>query len=471
MPLADRAQTTRICIRPTAVCRELADRLAGDLSELESVQQVGPGAPADVVLALGGPPPEEGGEVWWLELVHSGAPGGSAFAALEIADDVPLAGIELCSRLDGDFRTLQTGWLRVDPYSPRRLEERCLESARILIVGALKRRARGTGRGLARSGPRVVELSASDRRRLRMRQLAGFATAQVDGATRSDHWAIGVVESPIERFLEPNFRPEVVWSPDQGAEVFAADPFARTMGAGLQVIYERFDFRFGRGTIAARAYSHGGWGPEEELLQLPSHLSYPFVIDCDGTTYLVPENAEGDGVHAYELGTRPLRWAGRILDFPCLDPTIFEHEGRWWLFGTDARIAYADVLHGWYSDDGPLGPWRAHELNPLKIDVRSSRPGGTPFRVGETLYRPAQVGTAGYGGGVAINRVDTLTPTDFRETTVRHVSPLSSRTGGLHTLSAAGDCTLVDGKLRRIIPSTLSDRLGGRLRRVFRGKG
>ena len=468
--MAEQAQQFRVSIRPSANYRSVADDLAADLKEIRGIRHVGPGAKCDIVVSLGGPP-TDADEAWWIELVHSGTPDGSAFAALEIADDIPLAGIELCSRIRGVPFTIGEAWLRVDPYSPTRLRERSMDAARTVIVQALKRRVRGTDTALQRSGPRTVELSPSDRRRLGVRRAAGFALTQLDETTRSDHWAIGVVDAPIERFLEPNFRPEVVWSPDDGPEVFAADPFAIVDGAGLRILYERFDFRLGRGTIASRSYSHGGWGPEETLLEVPTHLSYPFTFEHDGATLVVPENAAGDGVHVYELGTRPLRWTKKVLDFPCLDPTLFLHDGLWWMFGTDARIAHVDVLHAWVSEDGPLGPWRAHEMNPLKVDIRSSRPAGTPFRVDGQLYRPAQDGTAGYGGGVSMNRIDVLTQNDFRETTVRRILPLPGRKSGLHTLSSAGESTVVDGKALRVVPSTLAERFAGRARRAFRRNG
>jgi hypothetical protein len=114
-----------------------------------------------------------------------------------------------------------------------------------------------------------------------------------------------------------------------------------------------------------------------------------------------------------------------------------------------------------------MGPWRPHALNPIAVDVRGSRPAGTPFRADGILYRPAQDGTSGYGRAVAINRVDLLTPSDFRETTVRRIAALGGRGGGIHTLSAVGESTLVDGKIRRVVPSTLGDRVGGRLRRML----
>ncbi len=113
------------------------------------------------------------------------------------------------------------------------------------------------------------------------------------------------------------------------------------------------------------------------------------------------------------------------------------------------------------------GPWMPHALNPVKCDLRSSRPAGTPF-IGEdgALYRPAQDCSRVYGGAVAVNRVTRLTPHEFEEVITTHLRPdlEGPCPDGLHTLSAAGDLTLVDGKWHE----PLIARMAGALKRSTR---
>ena len=87
-----------------------------------------------------------------------------------------------------------------------------------------------------------------------------------------------------------------------------------------------------------------------------------------------------------------------------LDPTIVEWAGRWWMFGTRRDRDPNAELWLWHAPS-PLGPWTVHAANPVKIDVRSSRPAGTPFVLDGVLYRPAQDCSRGYGGAVVVNRV------------------------------------------------------------------
>jgi hypothetical protein len=137
-----------------------------------------------------------------------------------------------------------------------------------------------------------------------------------------------------------------------------------------------------------------------------------------------------------------------IADVELVDVTVFRYEDRWWLAGSDRGPAGASSeLHLWYAET-ITGPWRPHLSNPVKIDARSARPGGTMFWSDGALYRPAQDCSTYYGRRVVINRVVTLTPVEYEERCVKTVEPpiQGPYRAGLHTLSAVGDLTLIDSK-------------------------
>ena len=98
----------------------------------------------------------------------------------------------------------------------------------------------------------------------------------------------------------------------------------------------------------------------------------------------------------------------------------------------------------------PRRPVDAHARNPVKYDVCSARSGGTPFVYRGQLYRPGQDCSETYGGAVRLNRITRLTPQEFAEETAAVVrpDPKGPYPSGLHTLSAFGDWTLIDGKRR-----------------------
>ena len=87
-------------------------------------------------------------------------------------------------------------------------------------------------------------------------------------------------------------------------------------------------------------------------------------------------------------------------------------------------------------------------MNPVKIDIRSARPAGTPFISGGRLYRPSQDCSVTYGGRVVINEVTEISQRVFAEKEVNVIAPPLGTwfDKGLHTISAAGGSTLIDGK-------------------------
>jgi len=121
-------------------------------------------------------------------------------------------------------------------------------------------------------------------------------------------------------------------------------------------------------------------------------------------------------------------------------------------------LLYADHLDG---------PWHSHPVAPARIDIRGARPAGSPFVVDGVLFRPAQDCAATYGGGIAINRIDVLTPQAFQESPVLRLLPDAGGPfpHGLHTFVSDGARTWIDGKRFVLDWPTLRQKLEARLRR------
>ena len=276
---------------------------------------------------------------------------------------------------------------------------------------------------------------------------------------RHDQWNVGVVEQPISAFLRPGSRAPVRWLPSPKREELRADPFGVLREGRLTILCEHFSYRDHRGFIVA---IEPGGAPESLRVSIgprPAvHMSYPFLLQSDRRLLCVPETSGAPEVALYESEHFPDRWAKiatLLPDTAIVDATLFRYAEHWWLAGSEVAPLGANCeLHLWYAQ-GITGPWRAHPGNPVKIDIRSARPAGTPFVHDGVLYRPAQDCSQTYGGRVIINRVLTLTPLAFREEAFVPVDP--DRSGpypsGLHTLSQVGDMTLIDGKRVLFVPA------------------
>lgn len=269
---------------------------------------------------------------------------------------------------------------------------------------------------------------------------------------RHEQWNVGVVDAPISSFLSSNNRDRVRWLPGLARSEFRADPFGLIRDGRLIVLCEQLDYHDFVGKIVAIDVSNNAATPVS-IGPTPSvHMSYPFLLELEGHTFCVPETCGAAEIGLYQAEHFPDRWRKIALLAPgsgaIVDATLFRHEGRWWLAGSeDAPKGATSELHLWYADE-VAGPWTAHPGNPVKIDIRSARPGGTPFKVDGVLFRPAQDCSQVYGARIVINRVELLTPTAFREVPAALVGPdpAGPYPDGLHTLSAVGDVTLIDAK-------------------------
>ncbi len=269
----------------------------------------------------------------------------------------------------------------------------------------------------------------------------------------TDIWQVGIVERAIGDVLNDGLDgAEIIWLPEAGSFRFNADPFGLWHNGCLTVLVEAYDYRSKHGEIHYHTFDPD-WNLTAQgvALREPFHLSYPQTIRDGGHIYLLPEGHRGDKLVLYRAVRFPDMWlpVATLLESPVIDASVVWHSGRWWMFhalaGEDQRamrelhVAYADTL---------AGPWHPHAGNPVREALDSARPGGTPFVHRGVLYLPTQDCTRTYGGGLTLLRIEELTPDRFRASPVRQfmpdVHPLYR--DGLHTLSAAGDVTLIDVK-------------------------
>ncbi len=274
---------------------------------------------------------------------------------------------------------------------------------------------------------------------------------------RSDIWRPGIVAAPMTELVAGRAAgalEAITWLPEETSFRFLADPFGLWRGGKLHVFAERYDYRDRIGTIDVLTFDAGlRLLDSRTCLSESWHLSYPFVIEDGGDTYMLPEASKSGGLTLYRAIDYPHRWeacAAIELGVAPVDASPVFHEGCWWLFYSVAgrgtarapslNVAFADAL---------TGPWHPHPLNPVRSDPGSSRPGGTPLVVDGTLVLPVQDCRDTYGGAIRALWIHQLTPTEFQAsagTPVRPPRSFGRFTDGLHTMSAAGPVTLIDAK-------------------------
>ena len=298
--------------------------------------------------------------------------------------------------------------------------------------------------------------------RTKVASLAAWLRARLGG----DLYGIAVLDRPTASFLCDGVVTVAEWSEIPARQGFIADPFFWPGRPG-RVLCEIYGHATGLGRLAADTLRPGGIA-EVEAVSLPiaGHLSYPFAWTEQDRVFCLPEMAASRRQLLFEIvaGQPPVEVCVIAEDVGMADPTLMRIDGLYWLAYSDTDI---DPYNNLCLMHAPqlAGPWRPHPGNPVKVDARSSRPGGTPFRVGGRLYRPAQDCSRGYGGKLVINQVRVCTPTHYEEEAVAILKPDAAGRfpDGLHTLSFAGGLALIDGKRISYHPAILFHKLRRRV--------
>jgi hypothetical protein len=293
----------------------------------------------------------------------------------------------------------------------------------------------------------------------------------------TEHWRVGIIDAPVHTLLAPGPLPPIRWITPREHAGYWADPFGMP-GDDTHVYCERFDERSGLGRIE-RLELHGDTlMPIEQVEQRDAagaaspighglHASFPHAFELDGQRYAVAETSAARECVLYRIGDDG-RWHSPLTllrEFAAADPAIFRWKDRLWLACTDADAGTHDNLCLFHAERIE-GPWQPHPGNPVKVDRGGARMAGNFFEHDGVLYRPGQDCRSTYGAAVVLHRVEECSIRGYRETPVRVVAPdpQGLLPHGLHTLSAWGDRTLVDGKRMIINPLALARKLGTRLR-------
>ena len=233
---------------------------------------------------------------------------------------------------------------------------------------------------------------------------------------------------------------------------FWADPFAVKFEGKYFVFFEEYLYQDDKAHISVMELTKSGPTDPVPVLKRDYHLSYPFIFYWQDRYFMIPETAANKTVELYACESFPGQWKLETVLFegvPARDATLFEVDGLWWMFVAIADTDSSDELYLYYSST-PLGPWQPHRRNPVKSDVRNSRPAGRPFYWNGDLYRPAQDSSERYGYAMTINRIERLTPDDFVEQEVTKVLPQWRKDlRGTHTLNICEDLTIIDCLVHR----------------------
>ena len=359
---------------------------------------------------------------------------------------------------------LSRSWTATDPVSLERTRNPTYWKSARIALRQLEDVAAGSWSrdgAPASDGPpeRRAPPSNLDAVRHMTRTVGRVARRRLRRAAFERRWFLGFRRRGGDALPQEDPRPWRVVSPP--ADRYWADPFVFERDGDTFVFLEQVRDADRRGELAVgRLEPDGDLGALEPVLSAEHHLSYPYVLRDDGGTFLIPESGEARRVELWEATDFPNRWtrAAVLLEGVwAVDASIVRHEGLYWMWVNQAfdggRVDDETFLY--FSDRLESG-WTPHPRNPVVSDARRARSAGRPFAKGNSLIRPAQDCTGGYGSSVVFNLVEVLTTEDYRERPIGTLGPdwAPGRNLGAHTYTFDGsweatDCLGLVSRLRR----------------------
>lgn len=233
---------------------------------------------------------------------------------------------------------------------------------------------------------------------------------------------------------------------------FWADPFLVSEGGRTLLFVEEFIYRNSKGHISVLELDDKfRVVGTEKLLEMPYHLSYPFVFEHQHVWYMIPETSGNKTIELYRCDRFPDKWSfvmNLMEEVDAVDSTLFFHEGKWWLFTAISEWpGFTDYkeLFLFYSDDLFTTKWKPHPCNPVVTDVQTARPAGRIFRQNGKIIRPSQDCSIRYGRAVNLNQITILNENSYAEKALLNIEANWDKDlKGVHTFNLDKDMTVVD---------------------------
>lgn len=231
-----------------------------------------------------------------------------------------------------------------------------------------------------------------------------------------------------------------------------ADPFILSADPQtIIVLAEEWYYPINHGRISRLKISRDEFRLLEvkPILQLETHLSFPYIFRENDIVYICPENEESGCVKIYEYDTvsdRLTRPVG-LVNKPLMDVQIFKSDGQYFLTGveystgeqTDTRILQV------YTADNLLGPYRLNQV--IESEYCDKRGAGLIFEYNGKAIRPSQCcDNNEYGTAVIFNEMEIKNGV-LTEREIGRICRDKRRHNGivLHTFNQLDNLTAIDG--------------------------
>ena len=222
---------------------------------------------------------------------------------------------------------------------------------------------------------------------------------------------------------------------------YYADPFLFKYEETNYIFFE--DYNYKKGVISYVTLDQDGKASESTLaLELPTHLSFPFIFSDNGTIYMMPETYYYKSISLYRAVDFPYQWElDRVLirGERFSDPILFKHDGYYWLFTAIDQ----DRLQIYYAKD-LNSRFLPHPINRRRIRGRNA---GPVYTANGRLIRPTMDCSKTYGRSMILKEILTLSTKYFIEVEIATIEPTwAPGLIGTHTYCLSDDYVVYDGQ-------------------------
>ena len=207
----------------------------------------------------------------------------------------------------------------------------------------------------------------------------------------------------------------------------------------IKVLVEEFCYTIRRGRIAQLTIDRRNYKLLEYkiILDLSTHLSFPFIQRKGGTIYISPENSESGSWNMYEYDPHAenLNRIRTIVEKPLTDAIMTDLFGEELIFATELPDQNGSALNV-YSSKGKL-------LKTISFPSCIARNAGDWFKINNRIYRPAQDCNGAYGRAVILQEIIHNDKGSFKDVG-RIESTNPSYSTGCHTFNYYKGLTVVD---------------------------
>lgn len=264
-------------------------------------------------------------------------------------------------------------------------------------------------------------------------------------------WLLGFVPNGLDGLIAS----DIHWiNKGKYTNKWFADPFILDLTESvITLLVEEFDYAIGRGRIAKLLVDRHTMVITDckVILDLDTHLSFPFIWRHNDEIYVAPENYKSGGWNLYRYNRQSdlLEFIVKLSDLPLTDASILNINDSTFVFSTLEPHPNGTTLGVWKAIS-PVFPQLSNDpFVRIEFNENIARNAGEFFAYNNKLIRPAQESNQTYGHALVFQEINFDDKYITFNELFRYKSPHPKYNKGIHTFNTYNGSAIIDVKGNR----------------------